>query len=1015
MFWKVIYSVAFVMMLGLIMSSSAVAGDPSLVLKLEFEGNANDSSGYGNDGTLMGDVGNAKIVTDSLRGQVLETDGSNGVLAAGNHGFVDCGNSKTLTVSTMAQNITVMCWVKSIGGFVQQHGAFVSKNGQTSGWQLRRRGSNNFATFTLRGTSGPDDPDGVTNIADDEWHHVAGTYDGATRRLYVDGNVDFSIDDTGDIAAAPNDGVAVGARWNGGAEKCTRGRFDDVRIYRRALTAEEIRQAMIGLPLGAASDPSPADEATDAPPDVLLGWTPGQFANTHDVYFGSVFADVNDASRANPGGLLASQGQTATTYDPSGRLDFGRTYYWRVDEVNAPPDSTIFKGDVWSFTVEPLAYPIDANSIAATASSSNNAGEGPENTINGSGLDANDLHSDDSKAMWLSSIAGPQPTWIQYEFDRVYKLNEMRVWNYNSSVEPVVGFGIKEATVEYSLDGANWTTLGTTHQFAQAPGAPGYASNTSIDLGGVAAKYVKITANSNWGGILNQYGLSEVRFFYIPVSAREPSPVSGATDVSVDEALSWRAGRDAAKHDVYLSTDEQAVIDGTAPVVTVSSPSYTAPLDLASTYYWRIDEVNEAETPTTWQGDVWNLSTQEYLVVDDFESYNDIETGKEGSNLVYETWIDGFGTTTNGSTIGYTEAFQPSMETSTVFDGKQSVPLFYNNTVAAYSEVTANVADLQAGQDWSKHSVEGLTLRFYGDPCNVSQQMYVKINGTKVPYDGDAANLSLKGWQMWYIDLASLGVDLSNVTTLSIGFERIGTVGGQGMVLLDGIRLYSYDRQLITPADPGTTGLQAWYQFEGNTADSSGNGRDGAVQGEPVPFFGPGKVGQAINLVGSNYLEATGYKGILQSPWTLACWINTTTAGDMDILSWGTETAGEKVEFRLQDGRLRVEHGNGNIIGDAVVNDGRWHHVVAVLPEGGVMKDVMLYLDGGLLAVYGIGNGGNPFITTEGVDFTIGRSGPRGDRYFTGMIDDVRLYDRVLSQEQIAWLAGRTQPFDKAF
>jgi hypothetical protein len=59
---------------------------------------------------------------------------------------------------------------------------------------------------------------------------------------------------------------------------------------------------------------------------------------------------------------------------------------------------------------------------------------------------------------------------------------------------------------------------------------------------------------------------------------------------------------------------------------------------------------------TTWQGDVWSLSTQEYLVVDDFESYNDIETGAEGSKLVYETWIDAFGTTTNGSTIGYTEA-----------------------------------------------------------------------------------------------------------------------------------------------------------------------------------------------------------------------------------------------------------------------------------------------------------------------------------------------------------------------
>jgi hypothetical protein len=67
----------------------------------------------------------------------------------------------------------------------------------------------------------------------------------------------------------------------------------------------------------------------------------------------------------------------------------------------------------------------------------------------------------------------------------------------------------------------------------------------------------------------------------------------------------------------------------------------------------------------------------------------------------------------------------------------------------------------------------------------------VKVNGVKVLYDGDAENLKFRGWQMWYIDLASLGVNLSNVNTLTIGLERIGGLGGQGMILLDGIRLYS--------------------------------------------------------------------------------------------------------------------------------------------------------------------------------------------------------------------------------
>jgi hypothetical protein len=369
----------------------------------------------------------------------------------------------------------------------------------------------------------------------------------------------------------------------------------------------------------------------------------------------------------------------------------------------------------------------------------------------------------------------------------------MLVWNHNGMMESTLGLGCKDVTIEYSVDGIDFTTLGTTHEFTQAPGSAGYAANTTIDFNGAVAKYVKLTINSNWKGLLQQYGLSEVRFLSIPVYAREPNPIPGTTDVSVEATLDWRAGREAAEHIVYLSTDEQAVIDGTADAVTVTEPSYTPSfdLDIASTYYWRIDEVNDAETPTTWPGEVWNLSTQEYFVVDDFESYNEIPLGEEGSNLVYNTWIDGYveppAVRTNGSTMGHTVAFEPSMETATVYDGRQSAPLYYDNTTVGFSEVTANVADLQFGPDWTKYGIETLELWFYGDPNNDAQQFYVKINNTKIPHSDSE---SLKGalWQMWPIDLGTYNV--SNVSTLSIGLDRLSGIGGDGMVLLDAIRLY---------------------------------------------------------------------------------------------------------------------------------------------------------------------------------------------------------------------------------
>jgi len=143
------------------------------------------------------------------------------------------------------------------------------------------------------------------------------------------------------------------------------------------------------LPPSAPRSPSPEDEATDVPRDVTLSWTPGRFAATHDVYLGMDFNDVNDASRIDPLGVLVGEDQEPNTFDPN-RLAFDTTYYWRVDEVNAAPDSTVFKGDLWSFTTETLGYPIE--NVTATASSEIRADEGAENTINGSGIDDSNLH-----------------------------------------------------------------------------------------------------------------------------------------------------------------------------------------------------------------------------------------------------------------------------------------------------------------------------------------------------------------------------------------------------------------------------------------------------------------------------------------------------------------------------------------------------------------------------------------------------------------------------------------------
>jgi len=556
----------------------------------------------------------------------------------------------------------------------------------------------------------------------------------------IDGDTIHAVIPLADLGLTPADIIALSAFQEGASN---------------GWQVDWIESAVLALTVVKATNPIPAMDSSDIARDVVLGWDSGAFAAGHNVYIGTNWADVNDAT------LPTAQNLDVNSFDP-GRLDFNQTYYWRVDEVNSAPDFTVFKGDVWSFTVEPFAYPIEG--VIATSNATSNEGEGLDNMINGSGLNEMDQHSVDSSDMWLGVPDGDDPVYIQYEFDRVYKLHEILVWNYNVIFELVLGFGVKEATVEYSVDGVEWTALGDV-EFAQATAKADYVANTTVEFGGVPAKYVRLTVNSGWGA-LPQYGLSEVRFLCIPAHAREPQPADGATDVSINTTLGWRAGRDAVSHDVHLGVDSEAL----TLAGTVEAPSLSpGTLDLETTYYWKVDEIQETES---WAGDLWSFSTQACLVVDDFEGYDD------DANRIYDAWIDGFGVADNGSQVGHLEA--PFGETSIVHGGRQSMPLFFDNTSAAASE-----AELAVAGDWTASGIKSLILYFHGAEGN-SGRLYVKINGTKVLYEGDAGDIASPAWLPWTIDLSAVGGNLSSVASLTIGVEGAGAAG---VVYVDDVQL----------------------------------------------------------------------------------------------------------------------------------------------------------------------------------------------------------------------------------
>ncbi|MHC4632327.1 MAG: LamG domain-containing protein, partial [Planctomycetota bacterium] len=282
-------------------------------------------------------------------------------------------------------NFTVALWVRAGSlGQGQYASPFSSYNAASSGFQLDTDGGNpgNYRT-NKSGTAGPNF--GPVTL---DWVHLALVAEGTTLQYYYNG----TWTNTTQMYTA-NDLLfitfKIGASRN--LNTLFNGSVDDLRVYDQAMTEAEVRKIMIPKPPGLASAPSPADEATDVPREVVLSWTPGEFADQHDVYFGTSFDDVNNATNLDTMGpdkvYRARQG--VDSYAVGERLDFGQTYYWRVDEVNAPPTShVIFKGGVWSFTAEPFAYVIE--NINATASSGD-VGRAPENTVNGSGLDETGL------------------------------------------------------------------------------------------------------------------------------------------------------------------------------------------------------------------------------------------------------------------------------------------------------------------------------------------------------------------------------------------------------------------------------------------------------------------------------------------------------------------------------------------------------------------------------------------------------------------------------------------------
>ncbi|MGB2862811.1 MAG: LamG domain-containing protein, partial [Sedimentisphaerales bacterium] len=301
---------------------------------------AMDSSGNGNDGTLNGD---AQWVAGQLGG-AIQFNGSNARVVAPN-------------IPLDSRSFTIMMWVNPVlytGEQVVFSTGLTGANNTDMHLRLGGPGSGNVPAGGVRMgfyNNDLDTPGGL--IEDNNWYHITFWYDfeNTNRRIYIDG-VQEAEASANPYLGTSGDSV-IGA-W--GTGQWFQGIIDDVQVYDHPVTESEIQAAMLGLGgYPYASSPNPTDGSLHEDTWASLSWRAGDFAVTHNVYFGENFDDVNngtdDTFQGNQGDAFYVVGFPGFPY-PDGLVN-GTTYYWRIDEVNEAEPNSPWKGPVWSFTVPP--------------------------------------------------------------------------------------------------------------------------------------------------------------------------------------------------------------------------------------------------------------------------------------------------------------------------------------------------------------------------------------------------------------------------------------------------------------------------------------------------------------------------------------------------------------------------------------------------------------------------------------------------------------------------------------
>jgi hypothetical protein len=959
--------------------------DPNLVgwWKFEDEGTGTiiDYSGYGHHGTIHGNPmwvhgpdGDAMEFLDETQDEYVTIDGYQGVL--GSHAF------------------SITAWIRSR-----------DDGGEIVGWGNPSNGQRvEFRTLEdrLRCENGGVDRfvEGDTILNDDVWHHVAVTViEGATPTypgevtLYLDGEDDTrESENTTPFNIVALHPVTIAKRYNA-AGRWLWGAIDDVRIYDKVLTQQEIQQIMLRPDPRSAWGPIPADNSiTDVERAVPLSWSPGDFAAQHDVYFGTDDFAVADADTSDTTGIYRGRQDLGNeNYHPTETLEFDRTYYWRIDQFNT--DGTLSRGRVWSFMVGDFLIVEDFEAY-----------DTGENQIWYAWKDGLGYGSPDAPPFYAGNgtgaAVGDETTDSYAEETIVHGGDKSIPFFYDNNKQGHLNYS--EAVLSLSPP-RDWTRKDVKALSLWFRGYLESASSFTEEPPGTFT----VTARSG-----DAFGQSD-QFYYVFKQLSGPGSIIAKVESTTNTSASAKVGVMIRE---TLDPDSKHAFTFMRPDGGVRFNRRQETGDIT------MNSVENGLTFPHWvklERDISGLFTASHSA--DGLTWVSVDDAGMGSS-----------DTVQMSTIVYIGLAVSSNNTAAI-----------NETVFANISTTGSVMGAWQSQD-------------VGILSNDPEPLYVAVaNNTGAPavvYHDDPNAARIDVWTEWNIDLkefADQGVNLSDVNSIAIGLgdRNNPQPGGAGKMYFDDIRLYPPRcvPELIKPAGDfsnncivdmadleilaenwllsdyditaeavSDANLVLHYEFEGNANDSSGSGNYGEPNG--VTFVG-GNTGQAIELDGvDDYVAISNfyYSSLGHSQVSVCAWIRTSNPFNQAIVTfdrnsyWRLEISGDGAEDGQVGWCVMTSTGQVDFGSRARVDDGQWHHVTGVFDNGRLMVFIDGKQDNSTIggSTFGTGITRYGFVGTrsEADVFDGAQNSPAWP--FAGSIDDVRIYERALSQAEIANLAG---------